>query len=49
MSKQNSSAGTEISAFFEKAKASLKNDRDGMVQEIKDGIASSKNKALSRA
>ncbi|MEO9321707.1 MAG: hypothetical protein ABI361_13655 [Nitrososphaera sp.] len=48
MSKQNTAAD-EISAYFEKAKAALKSERDSMVQEIKDGISSSKTKALSKA
>jgi hypothetical protein len=38
----------EISSYFEKAKAELKAEHDSMVERIKDDIAASKRKALSK-
>lgn len=39
---------SDISQHFEKAKAELKAEHDSMVQKVKDEIAQSKRKALSR-
>lgn len=36
------------SDYFEKAKAELKSERDSMVQRIKEEVAASKRKALSK-
>ncbi|HWS20295.1 MAG TPA: hypothetical protein VN239_06370 [Nitrososphaera sp.] len=38
----------EILSYFEKAKAQLKSEHDSMVQRIKDDIAASKRKTLSK-
>ena len=38
----------EISNYFGKAKTQLKADHDSMVEKIKDDIAASKRKALSK-
>ncbi|WP_266190308.1 hypothetical protein [Candidatus Nitrososphaera gargensis] len=38
-----------ISDYFVKAKAQLKAERDSMAQEIKESIAASKRKAMSKA
>ncbi len=38
----------EISSYFEKAKAELKAEHNSMVEKIKDDIAASKRKALSK-
>jgi hypothetical protein len=38
----------EISSYFEKANAELKAEHDSMVEKIKDDIAASKRKALSK-
>jgi hypothetical protein len=38
----------EISSYFEKAKTQLKVEHDSMVEKIKDDIAASKRKALSK-
>jgi hypothetical protein len=38
----------EISNYFEKAKAQLKAEHDSMVEKIRDDIAASKRKALSK-
>jgi hypothetical protein len=38
----------EISSYFEKAKIQLKNEHDSMVEKIRDNIAASKRKALSK-
>jgi hypothetical protein len=38
----------EISSYFEKAKTQLKGEHDSMVEKIKDDIAASKRKALSK-
>jgi hypothetical protein len=38
----------EIPSYFEKAKAELKAEHDSMVEKIKDDIAASKRKALSK-
>jgi hypothetical protein len=38
----------EISSYFEKAKAELKAEHESMVEKIKDDIAASKRKALSK-
>jgi hypothetical protein len=38
----------EISNYFGKAKAQLKAEHDSMVEKIKDDIAVSKRKALSK-
>ncbi|HEX7033790.1 MAG TPA: hypothetical protein VF172_12400 [Nitrososphaera sp.] len=35
--------------YFERAKAALKSERDSMIQKIKEEIAASKRKALSKA
>jgi hypothetical protein len=35
--------------YFEKSKAQLKAERDSMVQKLKDDIAASKRKAMSKA
>jgi hypothetical protein len=37
------------SDYFEKSKEQLKAEHDSMVQEIKDNIAASKRKAMSKA
>jgi hypothetical protein len=37
------------SDYFEKAKAELKAERDSMIQKVKEELAASKRKALSRA
>jgi F0F1-type ATP synthase membrane subunit b/b' len=39
---------TDISSQFEKAKAELQAERDSMVQKVKEEIAQSKRKALSK-
>lgn len=36
------------SEYFEKAKAALKAERDAMIQQIRDELAASKRKALSK-
>lgn len=38
----------EISSFFGKANAQLKAEHNSMVEKIKDDIAASKRKALSK-
>jgi len=38
----------EILSYFEKAKTQLKAEHDSMVQRIKDDIAASKRKTLSK-
>ncbi|MEW6604398.1 MAG: hypothetical protein AB1351_06870 [Thermoproteota archaeon] len=38
-----------ISDYFERAKAELKSERDAMVQKVKEEVAASKRKALSKA
>ena len=38
----------EISGYFEKAKAQLKAEHDSMVEKIRDDVAASKRKALSK-
>jgi hypothetical protein len=38
----------EISSYFEKAKIQLKAEHNSMVEKIKDDIAASKRKALSK-
>jgi hypothetical protein len=38
----------EISSYFEKAKAQLEAEHDSMVKKIRDDIAASKRKALSK-
>lgn len=38
----------DISGYFEKAKTQLKSEHDSMVQRIKEEIAASKRKALSK-
>jgi hypothetical protein len=35
--------------YFERAKAELKSERDSMVQKVKEEVAASKRKALSKA
>jgi hypothetical protein len=35
--------------YFEKSKAQLKAEHDSMVQKLKDDIAASKRKAMSKA
>ncbi len=35
--------------YFEKAKAELKSERDSMIQRVKDELAASKRKVLSKA
>lgn len=39
---------SDISSHFEKAKADLKAERDSMAQKVRDDVAQSKRKALSR-
>ena len=39
---------SDISNQFEKARAQLKSERDSMAQKVKDDIAQSKRKALSK-
>jgi hypothetical protein len=39
---------SDISNQFEKARAQLKSERDSMAQKVKDEIAQSKRKALSK-
>ncbi len=39
---------SDISSQFEKARAQLKSERDAMAQKVKDDIAQSKRKALSK-
>lgn len=38
----------DISSYFEKAKTQLMSEHDSMVQRIKEEIAASKRKALSK-
>jgi len=38
----------DISIYFEKAKAQLKSEHDSMTQKIKEEVAASKRKALSK-
>jgi hypothetical protein len=38
----------DISAYFEKAKAQLKSEHESMAQKIKEEVAASKRKALSK-
>jgi len=38
----------DISGYFEKAKAQLKSEHESMAQRIKEEIAASKRKALSK-
>jgi len=38
----------DISGYFEKAKAQLKSEHDSMAQRIKEEVAASKGKALSK-
>jgi len=38
----------DISGYFEKAKTQLKSEHDSMVQRIKEEVAMSKRKALSK-
>jgi hypothetical protein len=38
----------EISSYFEKAKTQLKTEHDSMVQKIRENIAESKRKTLSK-
>ena len=38
----------DISSHFEKAKAQLMSEHDSMTHRIKEGIAASKHKALSK-
>jgi hypothetical protein len=40
---------TDISSHFEKAKAQLKAEHDSMTQRLKEEIAASKRKALTKA
>jgi hypothetical protein len=39
---------TDISTHFEKAKAQLKSEHESMTQKIKEEVAASKRKALSK-
>lgn len=39
---------TDISTHFEKAKAQLKSEHESMTQRIKEEVAASKRKALSK-
>lgn len=39
---------TDISSHFEKAKAQLKSERDSLEQTVKEEIAQSRRKALSK-
>ena len=38
----------EISSYFEKAETQLKAEHNSMIEKIKDDIAASKRKALSK-
>jgi hypothetical protein len=38
----------DISVHFEKAKAQLKSEHDSMTQKVKEEVAASKRKALSK-
>jgi hypothetical protein len=38
----------EISSYFEKAKAQLKSEHDLLLEKIRDDVAASKRKALSK-
>jgi hypothetical protein len=38
----------EISSYFEKAKAQLKSEHDSLLEKIRDDVAASKRKALSK-
>jgi hypothetical protein len=38
----------EFSSYFEKGKTQLKSEHDSMVEKIKDDIAASKRKTLSK-
>jgi hypothetical protein len=38
----------DISGYFEKAKAQLKSEHESMAQKIKEEVAASKRKALSK-
>jgi hypothetical protein len=38
----------DISGYFERAKAQLKSEHDSMAQGIKEEVAASKRKALSK-
>ena len=38
----------DISSYFEKAKAQLKTEHDSMVEKIRNNIAESKRKTLSK-
>ncbi|HXV46254.1 MAG TPA: hypothetical protein VD736_06245 [Nitrososphaera sp.] len=38
----------DISGYFEKAKAQLKSEHESMAQKIKEEVATSKRKALSK-
>ena len=38
----------EFSSYFENAKTQLKSEHDSMVEKIKDDIAASKRKTLSK-
>lgn len=38
----------DISGYFEKAKAQLKSEHESMAQRIKEEVAASKRKALSK-
>ena len=40
---------TDISSHFEKAKAQLKAEHDSMTQRLKEEMAASKRKALTKA
>ena len=40
---------SEISGHFEKAKAELQAERDSMTQKVKEEIAQSKRKAMTKA
>jgi hypothetical protein len=43
-----SNNNSNMSSHFERAKAQLQAERDSMVQKVKDEIAQSKRKALSK-
>ncbi len=46
---KNNSSANDISTYFEKSKADLKTEHESMIKKIKEEIAASKRKALSKA
>ena len=45
----SSSSSDTISGYFERAKAQLKAEHDSMAQKVKEEIAQSKRKAMTKA